>query len=67
MPAHRATINAKSKKKLGMKGGAPSFNMYAIKVKGAIRESKNIKGLNQTPTPRILIVARANSRYTSSI
>ena len=56
-----------SKAILGMGGGtAPSFNMYAIKKKGAAMDSNNMKRAIQTPTPRVLTVARANSRYASS-
>ncbi|WP_206540852.1 hypothetical protein, partial [Pseudomonas helleri] len=52
---------------LGTRGGVlSSLNMSEIKKIGAMVESKKKKGAIHTPTPRILIVARANSRYTSS-
>ena len=63
MPAHSVITPAIIKKILGViEGVFPVSITYEIKTVGAAQKSKNIKGASKTPIPRILIVARANSR-----
>ncbi|GLH42686.1 hypothetical protein RS3R6_21970 [Pseudomonas atacamensis] len=60
-------MNPKRATKTREAGGALlSLIAKATTVAGKPRDNKQIKGVNQTPTPRTLIVARANSRYTPS-